>query len=139
MPDPKTLERLAKMAVAIESEPGTGEALVGRDPIDLSTYSGDALMGCVKLDDADEMQRCSAVGGGLAVVGGPAFTVEGAVRWPIVRTPTGDRVLAALRALLVDHDTVEHLRALRVLAASDSHRAKIAVAALALHEREQQP
>ncbi len=58
MPDPKTLERLAKMAVAIESEPGSGEVLVGHDPIDLSTYSGDAPDLCpdcfrVKANDAD--------------------------------------------------------------------------------------
>lgn len=106
------------------------------DPIDLSTYSGDALMGCVLAcdDDVDPTTWNTAYDAGL-VESGQREPGE----WYGWRTPTGDRVLAALRAKLEGSDRAE-IDHVRELSRGDGAFSEpVWVAALALHDREQQP
>jgi hypothetical protein len=103
------------------------DAVHGAYPIDLFTYNGDALLGCVLLGPASDHQYITAFGAGLL-----ESHWNGAV-WQTLRTPTGDRVLAALRELLVGHNDDDRPRALRTLAASDTSWSGAVDAALALH------
>ena len=132
-------------------------ALGNCDPIDLSTYSAGALMGCVQASDDDVDPKLWDAAYDAELVGsgqGP----EG--EWWGATTKLGDRVLAALRAKLeglVEWELEVLMRCVggpsawgaAVGAAIDAlqghglmngyHISPIGRAALALHDREHQP
>lgn len=101
------------------------------DPIDLSTYSGDALMGCVHArDDGIPLRHWQAADAAGLVRAGQ----RGDGEWFSYASPAGDRVLAELRALWLSL-TPAHFEA---MSQSDATPSDAVCAALALHDRERQ-